>query len=231
MDSKGPEVAVANWYITQRLEKNRHGDVVDVLERAYLDYFTPVVGEVAPLSNHASARLPGDFSGLIVSGGGEVPQRFLDGAGAGADDALSDEKFALQSRHVEAALRAGRPVIGICYGFQLINAMLGGRVTWAVHGGATDRAPGRTHEVDAVTTRVTPKAGRFTVNNFHNQGVRRAGLARDLEPVAMDANYDVVEAAIHRTQPVLCVQWHPERRSLDPEFTRALINSFLGDRS
>lgn len=217
------------WLITSRLEKNRHGDVVDVLERAYLDYFTGLLGVLRPVSNHASSSADGeDCAGLLVTGGGEVPSRFLDGALPAAEpDALAEEKYALQAGLVDRVLRAGRPVIGVCYGMQLLNAWFGGRVAWAVHGGSADRKPGRPHEVEVLATRVTSSSGRAAVNHYHHQGIRQAGLAPDLECVARDVQFDVVEAAVHRSKPVLCLQWHPERPGPDPAFTKVLIERFL----
>ncbi|MCE9613272.1 MAG: gamma-glutamyl-gamma-aminobutyrate hydrolase family protein [Lentisphaerae bacterium] len=217
------------WLITQRLERNRHQDVIDVLERAYLDFFAPRVGSVVPVSNHAAASLQAqDYDGLIVTGGGEVPREFMEGnAGTTPADMLESEKYALQARFVTEALRAGKPIIAICYGFQLMNVLLGGRVTWGVHGGAPDRQPGRPHPALLTATPWFRPQSQATVNSYHNQGITPLQLAADLAEVARDDAYPVVEAAAHRSKPVLCLQWHPERPAPDPNFNAALIAAFL----
>ena len=218
-----------SWLITQRLELNRYGEEVDVLEHAYLDFFVPRLGRLVPVPNHpGSAPRFEDHGGLVVTGGGDLPRALVAGAPVpGAEDLLITRKFDVQSALVREALAVGLPVIAICYGFQLANLVLGGTTLWDVHGGAPSRRPGLAHEVKGTFQASMTLARRSRVNSFHMQGIARAGLAPDLECLVEDADFDVVEAARHRTRPLLALQWHPEREGPRPNLGAALIDDYL----
>jgi putative glutamine amidotransferase len=125
---------------------------------------------------------------------------------------------------IKAMLDLGRPVFGVCRGFQEINVAFGGtlRRDMSEKGAALPHhAPDEvdfngmfdhTHRVDLTPGGVLAKAFNVeaaTVNSVHYQGVDRLGEGLLVEARASD---DVVEAfsATINGAPVLAVQWHPE---------------------
>lgn len=141
---------------------------------------------------------------------------------------------------IEGFMTAGKPVLGICRGAQLINAAFGGTLIQDI---ATQRPEARTH-VDPVLYDELAHRIRFEpgsrlgatygdaeaplVNSIHHQAVDRLGS--DLLVEARSDEDGIVEA-IRATGSlyVAGVQWHPEfhwRRNdrLDPE---PLMNAFL----
>jgi gamma-glutamyl-gamma-aminobutyrate hydrolase PuuD len=167
--------------------------------------------------------------GLLLSGGGELPSALVDGQNLEpSTEPLIAERYRVQRQFLECALEREKPVIAVCYGSYLVNDHFGGRLTWNVHKGAARRAPGRPHEI-----RVEPglipgcETKRASVNSFHHQGIVRGQLATELDVICCDEPFDIVEAARHRSRPILCIQWHPERPSPDEQFNRAMIESFL----
>ena len=219
--------------ITQRLQYGPHGVPADMLERNYLDYFSAYFSRITPLGNHAVSQAgPDDYDVLIISGGGELPNRFWNEPKlAEFDDRLAEDRFAIQSRALETAMERRKRVIAICYGMQLVNVFLGGKVTWDIHAGRRDRRP-RCHHAVCIPPdnplAITDQ--RVMVNHYHNQGVRVGDLPGDLRAFAVDAAGDVVEGALHRTLPLLGLQWHPERKSPDPDFNRNVLHRFLADK-
>ena len=165
-----------------------------------------------------------DFDGLLIPGGGDVDpalyHRPLDGGGA-PDRELDDRQFAV----ISAFLAAGKPVLGICRGLQVLNVYFGGTLIqdlptqYAPPEGRPALYHSQVNDRDgAHMTRAVPGSflaelygEAFPVNTAHHQAVETPG--RDLEIVQW-AEDGTVEAFHHRALPVIAVQWHPERMCL-----------------
>lgn len=145
------------------------------------------------------------FSGLLLSGGGDVePKRY--GASRlptdDVDEARDAEEFAL----IEAFLRQKKPVFGICRGIQVLNVYFGGTLRQDI----PHHAEGTRHWVNAVQGTVFHRlcGERFVTNSWHHQAVGK--LAPGLRAAAA-AEDGTIEAVQHEILPVFAVQWHPER--------------------
>jgi len=150
-------------------------------------------------------------SGLILSGGGDIdPARFeQENCGSEHIDPIRDEaELAL----LEAFVRAGKPVLGICRGHQVIAVWAGGSLIQDL--GAKNRTHrgehgDKTHLVTGVSGVLRGLYGsEFTVNSSHHQGVAQPG--RDMVVTAVSPD-GVVEAMEHECLPIWSVQFHPER--------------------
>ena len=152
------------------------------------------------------------YDGLILAGGEDVdPTRYgeeIDGA-RGINYERDEAEFALLAAYVEA----GKPVLGICRGHQLINVFFGGTLYQDMPVAELHRTQNKkdaVHEIMACEDSVVGRlyGERFCVNSSHHQAVK--ALGRDLVAGAYwDGAY--IEAIEHRTLPILGVQWHPER--------------------
>src|SRR5580765_2618538 len=142
---------------------------------------------------------------------------------------------------IPRAVAAGVPVFGICRGFQEMNVAFGGTL-WQqlqeVPGYQDHRedtsAPleqqyGPAHEVtlapDGLLRRLARGAERIQVNSLHSQGVRELGPALSVEARADDGVIEAFRVTAARNF-ALAVQWHPEWRVLDNEFSTALFAEF-----
>jgi putative glutamine amidotransferase len=125
---------------------------------------------------------------------------------------------------IKAMLDLGRPVFGVCRGFQEINVAFGGtlrRDMAAADELIAHHAPDEVdfngmfdheHRVDLTPGGVLARAFNAeaaTVNSVHYQGVDRLGEGLLVEARAPDGVVEAVSAKINGA-PVLAVQWHPE---------------------
>jgi putative glutamine amidotransferase len=180
------------------------------------------------------------LDGLVLQGGadidptvyGEEPAEVL-----GPIDAIRD-RFELEL--LRAFADAGKPVLGVCRGMQLINVAYGGTLHQDLQvASVTDRAHRKldlydehTHDIQLVPNgwlqSVYENPQRAVVNSIHHQGVKRLGAGLVIEATASDG---VIEAVRHQDFPFMVgVQWHPEfhdarQAGLLP--TEPLLKAFL----
>jgi putative glutamine amidotransferase len=168
------------------------------------------------------------LDGLVLQGGSDVaPESYGETAlhGDWQGDRVRDR---YEIELIDAFVRAGKPVFGICRGLQLLNVMHGGTLLQDI---PTQRPEARAHrepdryerhfhEVEFVPgTRLAqlyPGMSRATANSIHHQAIK------DLAPgfvVEARCPEDGMIEAVRRRGPgyVAAVQWHPEFHDLaDP---------------
>jgi len=136
-----------------------------------------------------------------------------------------------------------KPILGICYGLQILNVYRGGTLLQHIespinHEAGRAVAIAHTVEVDAGSTLggiVAPDmSGKHTsgkqtiaVNSSHHQSARAAGDG--LRVVARCPRDGIIEA-LEGTSPdhfVVAVQWHPERSVEEDAASRAIFRSLV----
>ena len=134
---------------------------------------------------------------------------------------------AFERKLLQHCIERNVPVLGVCRGMQFINAFYGGGIERDVKSRAGMSHAGTLHDMEITHPVLQGWAGarRVSVNSFHNHGVLQNMLAEELTTLA--AAGDVVEALIHRTDPVLGIQWHPERTGGCETLDKAIVQSML----
>ncbi len=124
------------------------------------------------------------------------------------------------------------PVLGVCRGLQVINFLIGGTIEADLESRTKTKHVASNHPVALRGAQFLRMAGadRLEVNSYHDQGVRHDGLAGDCTAFAL-ADDAVVEGFHHVREPILAVQWHPERPDPAAAFDRALITRLFADRA
>ncbi len=213
--------------MTQRLEKNSHGAVIDVLETRYLDYFSRYFPLIVPISNHTAFPIDEmDYAGIIITGGGDLPNTSYSKNHLSVNkNHLAVKKYDFQSMILKKAVQEKKKIIAICYGLYLVNDSFGGRVTWDVHHQNDHRRPGMHHPIQ-LNNKHIPQTEAM-VNHYHHQGIEIGQLGNGLEIIAWDSDSGLVEACFHNELPILCFQWHPERPSPDSKINHTIVSHFL----
>jgi putative glutamine amidotransferase len=196
---------------------------------------------VAVTASHQPDR--SRLDGLVVAGGADIdPQLY--GQPNTAARHIDPERDRLEADLIRRAVAERKPLLGICRGMQLLNAVLGG----TLHQEAADVYPGfrPTHGLYRQITLRRPVhvvkrgwvsallgTGRKThlVNSLHHQAI--AEVAPALEAVAVDER-GMVQAVegVSKGSFVVGLQWHPElmpHSAVQMSFFRELVAACRGE--
>lgn len=193
-----------------------------VMSRDVLVFMVPTVNTNGLLhpSNITLRHYVRHLDGLVLQGGADVaPQTYAETPARpewNGDRARDLYELELLHEFIEA----GKPVLGICRGCQLINVAFGGSLYQDV---ATDLPDAIAHvheDYDAhrhailfppgsSLGKLFPHQARPVVNSIHHQAVKELG--RDITIEALSDPDGVVEAIRYQRAPyVVGLQWHPE---------------------
>jgi putative glutamine amidotransferase len=147
---------------------------------------------------------------------------------------------------LQDAFNMRKPVLGICFGLQMLNVWRTGTLVQHLDGPVkhSDKPPSApTHSVilasdshllailreslSSLGTEESPSPPvRLTVNSSHHQATATPGDG--LRPVAWSPDDQVIEAleGVWPDHWVLAVQWHPERMTEDPA-AQTLFRAFV----
>ena len=156
---------------------------------------------------------PDEYDGLLLPGGWDVnPSRY--GKTPIPQETIDDGLDEIQFAVLENFLEAGKPVLGICRGHQLLNVALGGTLVQDLPSAERHRSlPSGDDHIHPVRVEESSFLYRIygpacTVNSSHHQGIERLGKGLRAAAFSEDG---VIEAIGHESLPLWGVQWHPER--------------------
>ncbi|MFA9376158.1 MAG: gamma-glutamyl-gamma-aminobutyrate hydrolase family protein [Lachnotalea sp.] len=157
------------------------------------------------------------YDGLLLPGGGDIDPDFFheENRGSKQIDLVLDM---MQFKLLELFIMAGKPVLGICKGLQIINVFFGGTIiqdlpTANLH--AWDKEDKVHFSIAVPHTFICDLYGEtLKINSAHHQGAGHLGDHLLLSQLSCD---NVVEAIYHEFLPIIAVQWHPERMCFDNE--------------
>ncbi len=195
-----------------------------VMSRDVLVFMIPTVNANSMLhpSNIRLRDYAKHLDGLVLQGGADVsPQSYSEVATRpewNGDRARDMYELELLHEFIEA----GKPVLGICRGCQLINVALGGTLYQDIHTEVPTAAPHVNELYDQLfhelrfapgssLARMLPVHAQTKplVNSIHHQAVKTLG--RDVVIEAVSGSDDIIEAIRYRRAPfVVGLQWHPE---------------------
>ena len=157
-----------------------------------------------------------------LAGGSDVDPSFYGQPNLAARNPCR-ERDALELRQVSEALAAGKPILGICRGAQLLNVAFGGTLCQDIGQAHTGVRHGLRFDP---SSRLAAIARPEIVNSRHHQAVDRLGAG--LKATAWSAEDGVIEGVEAPDRPfVLAVQWHPEDLAAEgDEEARALFAAF-----
>lgn len=155
------------------------------------------------------------YDGLILCGGADIDPKYYHQENQGSVG-IDPERDAVEFALLKAYVDAGKPVLGICKGHQLINVFFGGTLHQDLpekHLHTSGQGFDLIHPVTAKETSMLRKlyGSSFVVNSSHHQAIDRLGAG--LQATAWWEN-TYIEAFEHCSLPIYGVQFHPERMCL-----------------
>lgn len=216
-----------------------------VMSRDVLVLMVPSILKDGPIhrSNIRLRDYADYLDGLVLQGGTDVsPEAY-------GETPLKDEwagdrvRDAYEMELLHEFVEAGKPVLGICRGLQLINVAFGGALYQDIetqHPGALQHRNAvaydqHFHDIqivpDSRLAQLYPNLPRARVNSIHHQGIKR--VAPDFVVEALSEPDGVPEAIRVKPAPgrgyIAATQWHPEFHKLgsDTLDDTAILNDFL----
>ena len=155
-----------------------------------------------------------EYDGLLICGGADIsPSRYGEEINGALD--IDTERDNYEFDLMQKFLEAGKPILGICRGYQLINIFFGGSLIQHIPTANDHRGEGdAVHTVDSADGSVLTAiyGSHFSVNSSHHQAINRLGDG--LRLVQISDTDGVAEGIEHTSLPIIGVQWHPERTTL-----------------
>ena len=151
------------------------------------------------------------YDGLILCGGNDSDPKYYGEEINGAVN-IDYNRDAVELALADSFIKAGKAVMGICRGHQLLNIYFGGTLYQDLENAKEHSSFADYDLIHTVTAQKGSVAERlygdsFTVNSYHHQGIKKLG--ENLIPTIFSG--DIIEGFEHSTLKVFGVQWHPER--------------------
>ena len=168
-----------------------------------------------PVSEAVARRIVAGIDALVITGGPAIEEGLV---GSLPDDLAPTDpvRRAADVRYLALAEDAELPILGICYGMQLLNAVAGGQIFGDVErqNGVLAHSPKRgaeMHDIDIMPGSTLHRllgCDRLSVNTRHIQALHSVGHGYQVTARSPDGVIEAIERADGRA---LGVQFHPEK--------------------
>lgn len=186
-----------------------------------------------PLGHGRRAKLE-DCDGLFVSGGWDVHPKHMKPLPGDENLSVAEtmEKYRIKTekmrdeieiRLIREALASGKPFLGICRGFQVLNIVIGGYLIGDIlawnPGALTHFAEdgvSASHMVSIAPGSIMHSCYGSTqvrVNSRHHQGITPEFVSDKLRATAVAPDGIVEAVELKDARFVVGVQWHPEKQA------------------
>lgn len=174
--------------------------------------------------------------GLLLTGGHDIDPALYGQAPLPQCGVLCPARDKMEVYLLRAALAADKPVLGICRGIQLLNAVLGGTLYQDLptqHPSDVTHVMTPPYDRAVHTVEILPGtlladlfgAGALAVNSYHHQAVDKAAPGLQVMAQAPDGLVEAVR--LPGKAFVVAVQWHPEFSYKNDACSKALLQAFV----
>ena len=175
------------------------------------------------------------LDGILAPGGHDIDPQIYGEEKLEACGAFTRYEDEYDIELVKEAVRQQKPVLAICRGMQLVNAMYGGTLYQDIPTQYSDEIihtrlyPTEenfhrvTIEKESYLAKILGVTENVTVNTSHHQAVKDVAEGFKVTAKASDGTIEAIE---NEDASILCVQWHPERMQ-DKELWQKFVKDFV----
>ncbi|HKQ04729.1 MAG TPA: gamma-glutamyl-gamma-aminobutyrate hydrolase family protein [Blastocatellia bacterium] len=215
-------------------ERLRAGHDYLYVKRAYAQAVAEAGGQPVLVSAELEPAAVAEIcDGLVISGGDDIPPQLYGERPTAPMRPESRERIAWERQLLDHFSQTATPLLGVCYGMQLINVHFGGTLMQDIrtenpsafdHGGG-ERATA--HEIKtAVDSFLRPLFGEAVmVCSTHHQAVARVAPGFRVAATAEDGIIEAIER-----DHLLAVEWHPEADQTGAAIYRLLVERAAAHR-
>src|SRR3989338_718953 len=219
--------------ISQRQDRNKHGNWFDNLDSAYAKYLEKFGINILPLPNSPKhldyyfKELP--IKGVILSSGNDVNPKLY--GSKYKSESVSSERDSAERKILEISIKGKLPVLGLCRGMQFINVFFGGKLVLIKQDTKSKiEHVAFNREIKIVEKNAKKLIGSaFDANSFHNCGISQGTLSKKLRAFATNEN-NLIEGIYHPKLPIAGIMWHPERKSPNDIVNKKIVQAFLNKK-
>lgn len=196
------------------------------LKRQYSDAVVRAGGVPVLIPPAMSTTLCAErINGLLIPGGDDINPFYYNEAKIFRVKPVSKKRSDFEISLLQEVINLNKPVLGICYGMQLINVFFGGLLYQDIDlQVSVEINHKKNYHMIVITENRFLKKGTFSVNSTHHQAIKELG--RGLLAFAFSTD-NLIEAFYKEDYPFLVgVQWHPELM-IEDENALSLFKSFV----